>query len=129
MAVGLAGILLAPAPDQEIRAAGAFKLAEAAAAAAGVGPGLRCKAKPVVAARVAAAHLAGVAGIPNSEVAAAAAVVPRQARELLRQPADERLVRAIRLRLALERLVAVEGQRASGPSIAASRHESRSPGR
>jgi len=108
-AVGLPATPLVPAAPAQIRAAGAVRLAEAAKAALCVGPALRGRTRPVVRARVAAAHLAREADLRTRDVAGPLGVSQRAIQTAGSHAANERDLEAVRLRLALEDAVARAG--------------------
>lgn len=105
-AVGLPKRGVEPATDAQLRAAGAVRIASAAAAAACADPELRGNATPECEARWAAAQLAKAAGIPNREIAWALGITTRGVRRACRAKVRPTLIRATRLRLAIEEAVA-----------------------
>lgn len=110
-AVGLPARGVAPASDEQLRAAGALRIARAAAAAACADPQLRGRAVPERDARRAAAHLAKSVGISTAEAAWALGITPRAARRVMCGPVRSTLLDATRLRLAFEDAVATRGRR------------------
>ncbi len=101
-AVFLPEVELIPVSEERIRAFGATRLASAAANAVGADVGLAGNAAAVVLARRATARLAKSAGIPNSEVAHSLGLHPVAAARLRNREVDEPVLRAVRMRLALE---------------------------
>jgi hypothetical protein len=118
--VGLPGDRgLSPATNMEVREAGAARVVVAVASALGVGPSLAGKRSLVVHARRAAIALCDQAGITRTEVCWALGLPPRSARRLAKDPVDPVVLRAARLRLTLERVVACQGGRGAVRSDAA----------
>jgi len=107
--VGLPAGALGPAPDEVVRAAGATRLSQAAAAAVAAPPDLPGRSEAVCVARRAAARLADEVGLARPEIAWALCVSPRALRRIATRPAAEAVCRAARVRLALEDRVAQTG--------------------
>jgi len=107
-AVGLVGEKLEPLAGLAIRRLGAYRLVEAAAAALCVAFPPEGKQSAVTAARAAACAIARDSGIATSEVVNVLGVTHQAANRLARKSVEERVLRAVRLRLALE--VAVDAQ-------------------
>jgi len=95
-----------PASAQQVRHAGAGRLAKAAGAALAVGPELQGKTKWVTQARRAVAQIAMQTGIGLDEVAWALDISPKAVRNLLRAHLEEEILPAVYTRLALEDVVA-----------------------
>ncbi|MES2640320.1 MAG: hypothetical protein V4850_12580 [Myxococcota bacterium] len=102
VAVGLPAEPLEPVSIARVRELGAWRLAEAAAGAVGVGPTLIGRAAPVVAARRVVVQLGLHAGIGPSEIGAALELTRWGVSRLGAGPSPAAEVRATRLRLALE---------------------------
>jgi hypothetical protein len=102
--VGLPPEPVGPVAIEEIRVFGIVRLVEASAACLAVGPDLRGRDASVVEVRAVAARLAQAAGIPRDEMAFGLKVTPQTAGRLLQRSVDEAALRAVRQRLALERL-------------------------
>ena len=100
--VGLRPVRLTSATKDEIRAAGAVRLATAGAAALGVEPTLESKRPSAVKARTAVCRIGNSVGIPASELAFALGITQRAVRRLADRVVDERLLVSVALRLALE---------------------------
>jgi hypothetical protein len=92
--------------DRGICGAGAARIAAAASAALAVDPLLAGNSCAVVQARAAASVLAARAGIATRETASALGVSMRTTQRLALGVHDEKLLSAVRLRLALEDMVA-----------------------
>ena len=103
--VGLPPAPIEPATDDEVRAAGAARLASAGAAALCVDPELAGRPAPVVQARRAIVQLGARARIPTSELAWALRVSQRTAQRLASPAVPDDALRAIAVRLHLERRV------------------------
>ncbi len=99
--VGLPSERLEPASDEQVRAAGARRLVDAASFAAAAGPDLT-RLEPSVRARRVAAHLASGAGVHLDDLAHAMGTTRDAARKIGLRPAAPELVAATRLRLALQ---------------------------
>jgi len=104
--VGLPPQPTTPLSDDALRALGASRVVAAVASALAVGPDLVGRAASVVAARRAAAALTAQAGIASAELCWALSVPARAASRLRAQAVDEHVLRAARLRLAIEEAVA-----------------------
>lgn len=118
--VGLPATRIEPVRLEQLRTLGARRLVEAAGAALLVGPELSGKVSRVMEAKRVVAQLGALAGLPSGEIAWALAL-PRPRISRLQRPAvDTRLVQAVRIRLALELLVASPSSRAGGGEAAAS---------
>jgi hypothetical protein len=104
-AVGLPPREIPPAQDSAVRVAGAARLVSATGAALAVGPSLAGKTESLVHARRAIAQIARDVGISSSEIAWALGVTRRTAGRLLGQPVEEKVLHAIRRRLAIENVV------------------------
>jgi hypothetical protein len=87
---------------EKLRRAGAARLAAAGAAALGVERELTGTTRPVVSARVAVSRIARSVGIPISEIAYALGITPQAARRLARRVIDDRFLKSVALRIALE---------------------------
>lgn len=105
--VGLPPVPLSPASDEQIRAAGMVRLVDAASAACCADPVLEGRTAAVVRTRRCVARLARAAGFGTAAVATALRVSAPTARRLAHAVADERGLRATRMRLALEEAVAL----------------------
>jgi len=103
--VGLPRAPIEPATGDEIRAAGAARLASAGAAALCVDPELAGRPAPVVHARRAIVQLGAKARIPTSELAWALRISRRSAQRLARPAVAPEVLRAIGIRLSLEQRV------------------------
>lgn len=103
--VGLARMPIEPASNDAIFRAGVVRLAEAAATAAAVGPGLHGKSAGVMRAKKVSAQIGMAAGFSTVDLARALGVSARTVRRLSRAEASEPLARAIRVRLTLESAV------------------------
>jgi len=101
-AAGLPPDGLDPATDASVRAAGAARVRDAAAAALAVDPDLVGREAPVVAARAAACALAHGAGAGNGEIARVIGVPLRTVQRLVHRAVPAILLDAVRRRLALE---------------------------
>jgi hypothetical protein len=106
---GLGWRVPAPVDDHAVRAAGAPRLALAAAAAVCAPPGLAGHTAPENRARTLVAVLGSRAGIGVGDLAWATQLTPNGLRRHLWREIDERESRAVRMRLALE--AAVEARR------------------
>lgn len=101
--VGLRDGPLVLVAAEDVRKAGAARIAAAAAAAAGRGPVLDGHTPQDAEARAAAVHLAHASEVDLADLAHALAITPRAVRRIVTErPAPEPLVRATRMRLALE---------------------------
>ena len=100
--VGLPRSPIVPASDEAIFAAGVVRLAAAGTSAASVGPVLRGSSSTVVRVRIAAVHVGRAAGFSTADLAHVLGVTPRSVRYHRRADACRPLMRAIRIRLALE---------------------------
>jgi hypothetical protein len=103
-AVGLPEAIV-PATRERVRALGAWRLASAAAFAAGAAPALSGNSASVAMTRRAVARMGSVAGISGADLADAMKVELRQVARLASRGEDPRLERATRVRLALEEAV------------------------
>lgn len=118
--VGLPARRIEPVALAQLRALGAPRLVEAAGSALLVGPELTGKVPRVVQAKRVVAQLGMQGGLPSSEVAWALAL-PRPRVSRLQQPrVDAKLLLAVRLRLALEQVVASLVSRVENRSARAS---------
>lgn len=107
IAVGLPAEALQPASMVRVRELGAWRLAAAAASTLGVGPALIGQAEPVVAVRSVVVHLGLQADLGRRELAAALGLTRSGIARLSgRPPPLPAVIRATRLRLALEDVVA-----------------------
>lgn len=104
-AVGLPLTELVPAPDDLLRRLGGARIMAAAAFAAGADPALRGRGQAEVAARRVAAALARAVGIRGPEIAWALGTTRQAANRMAGREAQDTLVKATRLHLALEELV------------------------
>jgi hypothetical protein len=104
-AVGLGGIDLRPLTLKDMREAGAHALAVSAAAALAAPPEPGDNATPSRLARRATVRLGRLSGFTVSEIATALGIHPRSVKRLAHRPVDDRILDAVRLRLALERHV------------------------
>jgi hypothetical protein len=100
--VGLPEAPIRPATDEAVHAAGAARLVAAVAAAAACGPVLDGHTSEHVAARIVAAEVARAGEVDAAELADALAITPRALRRIAERTASAPLVRATRVRLALE---------------------------
>jgi hypothetical protein len=103
--VGLPQQPIDPADNARIFAIGAVGLVDAASTAAAVGPGLVGKTPEVVLARTAVVHLGMAAGFATGNLAQALSLTPRALQSIREYPAPEAMMRAVRVRIALEDLV------------------------
>ncbi|MFZ5478553.1 MAG: hypothetical protein ACOZNI_17415 [Myxococcota bacterium] len=103
-AVGLANPL-EPAPDELVRAPGAWRLAGAVAHAACADAALAGNEPHVIEARRVVAHLGRAVGIADRDLADATRTRKRQIARLAARTPCARLARAARMRLALEEVV------------------------
>ena len=104
--VGLPRSEIDPLGPGQVRVLGAARLVVATAAALAVGPELAGRGWGVTLARRAVAHLGAWAGIAREELGWGLAVTRRHLRRLLElPPPDEEVLRAVRVRLALEETV------------------------
>jgi hypothetical protein len=115
-AVAIPSETLGPPSFGDIRDAGLESLVTRAAAAVAAPGGLDSTERLVVEARVAVVRLALDAGFPRPDVAAALRAHARTVRRLAGRAVDERVLLAVRRRIALERLV--EGAQSSPASAA-----------
>lgn len=106
-AARLPAVEIAPASDARIVAAGMARLAAAVASALAVAPGLAGNTPPVVAARRSFAHLARAAGFDSGDLVRTLGISSRSARRLDERPVPAEVLRAVRVRLAVEDAVAV----------------------
>jgi hypothetical protein len=113
--VGLRPVRLGSATREEIRAAGAVRLAAAGAAALGLARTLEGKRPPVVRARTAVCRIGDAVGIPASELAYALGITQQATRRLAGKAIDERFLKGVALRLALEDAVHEQTQAAAQP--------------
>jgi len=104
-AVDVAATRLVPSSNEQVRRVGASVLAEVAAAALCVVHPLRGKTARATLARAACCQLARDAGIANTEVAHAVDITRQGVSQLARRTIDRRVVRAVRMRLALRQRV------------------------
>lgn len=104
--VGLPRAPILPARDEDVFRAGASRLVEAAAAAAALGPSALCRSSVGVAARTAVIRVGLSAEIPHTLLARALQVSARTVRRSAFTGASPQTERAIRVRLALEDIVA-----------------------
>ncbi len=100
---GMTGHELVPVPEEELLGLGAREILDATAAALGVGPVLSGNEPAVARARAVFAHLCPQ---PASTLAWALGVTPQAARRLRARPVEAEAIKAVRLRLALERRLA-----------------------
>lgn len=105
-AVGLRAERLSAAPDDLVRRLGATRIVAAASFAAGAHPELHGMGEPEVIARRAAVSLAKAAGLGTGEIAWALDVTPQAVNRLAGRDVPAALVKAVRLRLALEEAAA-----------------------
>lgn len=105
-AVGLDPAPLVPFDDRHLLLAGPGRLLAASAAALAADPDLAGRAAPVVAARLAVAHLGAASGLPTRPLADALGLTTHGIRRLQRLPPDPDALQAVRLRLALEERIA-----------------------
>jgi hypothetical protein len=105
-AAGLGDCRLAPATNESIREAGAFRLASTAAEALAVGPELNGRKADVVAARASVCHLAEEARIARQDVVEALGIPLRTCQRLVHFPVPDKLLTTVRLRMTLEDVVA-----------------------
>lgn len=113
--VGLSGDRVVPAGDDQLRCAGAVRLAAAARAALAVGPGAPAKWPEACAVRNAVCFLARTAGFSTNDTAAAVGTSRRTVQLLARKVPPPALVRAVRVRLALEDMVSQRAGIRPGP--------------
>jgi hypothetical protein len=104
-AVGLVAARLVPSPDEEVRRVGASVLTETAAAALCVVHPLRGKTARTTLARAACCQIARTAGIANAEVAHALDITRQGVSQLAGRTIDRRILRVVRMRLALRQRV------------------------
>jgi len=123
-AVGLAPEPLVPVQDAELRVVGARALVTAASAAAGAPP-LLGRDLPSVDTRRVVASLGQVAGIHLEELAHALGVTPDAARRIAQRPAPVELVKATRMRLALEAAATAAGVAAANAAVARAKTQTR----
>jgi hypothetical protein len=101
--VGLPATPLVPASAERVREAGAARIGAAVSAAAGCGPMLDGHTPLDADARAAAVHLARATEVDLAELAHTLRITTRAVRRIAAdRPAPEPLVRATRMRLALE---------------------------
>jgi hypothetical protein len=100
--VGLPPVLLTPLDDHRVRAVGTVRIIAAAAAAVAAPARLENRSATTVLARRAAVQTASSVGIPTTELAWALRTTLQTVRRLKIPPVDERVLRAVRMRLALE---------------------------
>lgn len=100
---------ICPATNTEVREAGASRIVVVVASALGAGPRLAGKTPLVVQARRSAIALCDQAGIARTEVCWALGLSLRSARRLAKDPVEEFVLRAARLRLTLERIADGKG--------------------
>ena len=105
-AVGLDPAPLVPFDDRQLLLAGPGRLLAASAAALAADPGYSGRAAPVVAARLAVAHLGAASGLPTRPLADALGLTTHGIRRLQRLPPEPEALQAVRLRLALEERIA-----------------------
>ncbi len=115
LAVGLPPRQLSPADAASVRAAGSARLAAAAAHATAADPRLRGSHATVVRARRAAAQLGRQAGMSSGDLAEVLHVSLRSVQDYAAACPHGATVRAVRVRLALENLIAAAGR--TGPDI------------
>lgn len=101
--VGLPEARLLPIEDDLLRGLGLSRLVEAAAAALAVGPAITGKQPPVIAARAAVIALSAAR---TAELAWALGISGESVRQHRERPVDAKLLRTVRLRLAVEQRVA-----------------------
>jgi len=99
--VGLPADRLAPASDDAVRAAGAPRVAFAAAMSNAADPSLRGNAASTVLARTVAAHVGAAAGIAREEMSWPLDITPRALRRMEARPVTAEQTRAARLCIAL----------------------------
>lgn len=114
--VGLPSRPIVPAGEDVLRLAGVEGLVEAAGNALAVGPELRGKTAPVVAAKRAVAQAAALASLPSSDVARALGMPQRGVGFLRLGPAEAAIQKAMRIRISLHRAIHREHRRASRPA-------------
>ena len=100
--VGLPPVPLVALDDRTVRAAGATRIVHAAASALAVGDALAGRHAPVVLAKRAAVQTGTWVGISTAEMAWALRTTTQTIRRLKMPPIKPRVLRAVRLRLALE---------------------------
>jgi REP element-mobilizing transposase RayT len=105
-AVGLPPVEIGPMGDEDVRRSGIARVAAAVASALAVPPDLDGHAAPVVEARRAVAHLGHAVGFDTRDLESALRVSSRTARRLDERPVRPEILRAARVRLALEDAVA-----------------------
>lgn len=104
--VGLPVVRIDPADDLELARLGPASIVELAAAVWAVGPELRDKSPPSVAARALALRVASLVGIPLRATAGLLGVGVRAAEKLARRDVSPRALTALRRRLTLEQRIA-----------------------
>jgi len=109
--VGLDPVPLQPVDDDALLGAGAARLAELAASAYGVGPGLLGRSGPVVKARTLAAVLGVRLGLSRVQLSPFLTATPQAIGRLASRPVDSKGERALRLRFALEERVRLQALR------------------
>ena len=110
-AVGLPNVPVRQASDEELRRAGAVRVAAAATAALAAAPDLRGLAWPESAARRAVGVLASSAGINTGEMAFALGMTRIAAARLGKRVADPRILAATRRRIVLENAARMADER------------------
>jgi hypothetical protein len=113
-AVGLDPEPLKPAPNDLLHQLGMARIAEAGAVAVAAAPGLAGNGAPEVLARRAATTLALEAGISPAECRFTFEVTRAAMYRWAREPVDHRVLKAIRMRLAIEVRVAGLSPRQAG---------------
>lgn len=108
-AVGLPPRPLVPADEALVRSVGAEQLARAAAAACCAPPDLEGRGERALAARRCVGVLGRAAGFSTRDLTRTLGVSAPTARRLVHARVDERYLGAVRLRLALEEVVAQHG--------------------
>lgn len=112
---GVPAAALDPLSHEEVRRAGATRVARAAAASVAAPPALSGRDATTITALRAAFHLATDARIARAEIAFALGRSPRALRRLASAPRDADVLRAVRLQLALEDALLGRTLEASGP--------------
>jgi len=119
--VGVTKVQIAPASDQQIRRAGPFRLVSAVSSVLALDLQLKGKTRPVVLGRRTVVKIAQLVGMNLMEVAWALCITDRAVRKISKLPVEQSIVRAARIRLSLEDVVAAPKESTSLSSASMSR--------